>query len=134
MTEDISNKLRIGISSRALFDLSESNKVFEEQGLEAYTAHQHAYESDILRPGVAFPLVQKLLRLNQHEDLVEVILMSRNSADTSLRIFNSIAHYEPSLELRLPVALIATNTSKPLICTSSYRLIHKMLPALSMRA
>ena len=47
-----------------------------------------------LKPGVAFPLVQKLLDINQHGDLVEVILMSRNSADTSLRLYKSIDHYQ----------------------------------------
>lgn len=93
MTESIAHKLRIGISSRALFDLTESNEIFETQGLKAYAQYQIEHEKDILEPGVAFPLVQKLLDINQHGDLVEVILMSRNSADTSLRAFNSIEHY-----------------------------------------
>ena len=49
-----------------------------------------------MRPGEAFPLVQKLLRINERlggEPRVEVLLLSRNSADTGLRIFNSIEHY-----------------------------------------
>lgn len=94
MTEDISHKLRIGISSRALFDLTKSNEIFEKQGLDAYIEHQISHENDILEPGVAFPMVQKLLDINNHGDLVEVILLSRNSADTSLRIFNSILHHQ----------------------------------------
>lgn len=94
MPEDISNKLVVAISSRALFDLSESNEVFDQQGIEAYANYQIQHENEILKPGVAFPLVKKFLNLNQQESLVEVILLSRNSADTGLRIFNSIQHYE----------------------------------------
>ncbi|MBE00116.1 MAG: 5'-nucleotidase, partial [Gammaproteobacteria bacterium] len=33
-------QLVIGISSRALFDLSDSHRVFEEQGLDAYQKYQ----------------------------------------------------------------------------------------------
>ncbi len=94
MPEDISERLVVAISSRALFNLSKSNQIFEEKGLEQYTEFQVAHENDILEPGVAFPMVKKLLNMNQHGDLVEVILLSRNNADTSLRIFNSIEHYK----------------------------------------
>lgn len=95
MTEASENELVVAISSRALFDLEESHRVFMEQGLEAYSAYQIAHESDVLVPGVAFPLVEKLLRLNRDapQRRVEVILLSHNSADTGLRIFNSIQHY-----------------------------------------
>lgn len=93
MPTTISHKLVIAISSRALFDLIDSNQVYEQKGVNQYAQYQINHENDILKPGVAFPLVQKLLNLNQNEDLVEVILLSRNSADTGLRIFNSIAHY-----------------------------------------
>lgn len=93
MPIDLSHKLIIAISSRALFDLDESNAIFENEGVEKYAAYQIQHENDILKPGVAFPLVQKLLHLNTHGDFVEIILLSRNSADTGLRIFNSIAHY-----------------------------------------
>lgn len=93
MPEDISHKLVVGISSRALFDLDESNRVYEEQGVDHYAQYQIEHENEILKPGIAFPLVEKLLNLNQHGDLVEVILLSRNSADTGLRVFNSIEHY-----------------------------------------
>lgn len=89
-------QLVIAISSRALFDLSESHRVFEEQGLEAYQRYQIAHEEEPLAPGDAFVLVKKLLRINQllGSSRVEVILLSRNSADTGLRVFNSINHYE----------------------------------------
>ncbi len=92
--EDISNKLVIAISSRALFDLDESDRVYEAEGVDAYALYQIAHENEILKPGTAFPLVKKLLQLNRNEHLVEVILLSRNSADTGLRIFNSIQHYK----------------------------------------
>lgn len=94
MGVDISDKLVIAITSRTLFDLHKSNELFEEQGVQQYAEHQRKFENKILRPGPAFPLVKKLLKLNQHKPLVEVILLSRNSADTGLRIFNSIQHYE----------------------------------------
>ena len=41
-------------------------------------------------------MVHKLLRINKllgGESRVEVILLSRNSADTGLRVFNSIEHH-----------------------------------------
>ena len=95
MSQPKIDPLVIAISSRALFDLAESHKVFEEQGLEAYRNYQIAHEDQPLQPGDAFSLVQKLLHLNDllNESPVEVILLSRNSADTGLRIFNSIQHY-----------------------------------------
>jgi len=96
MSIENSHRLVVAISSRALFDLDESHTLFEEQGLEAYQEYQIEHENNILQPGVAYPLVEKLLGLkdpNNQERLVEVILLSRNSADTGLRIFNSIQHY-----------------------------------------
>ncbi|MGA1676364.1 MAG: 5'-nucleotidase, partial [Pseudomonadales bacterium] len=88
--------LTIAISSRALFDLAESNTVYESQGLEAYRQYQIAHEDAVLEPGEAFTFVTKLLRLNRllERPQVEVILLSRNSADTGLRIFNSIKAYD----------------------------------------
>ncbi len=87
------NKLVVAISSRALFDLDESHRIFETEGKEAFCHYQIEREDEMLSPGVAFRLVKKLLALNQKfkgSQLVEVILLSRNSADTGLRIFNSI--------------------------------------------
>ena len=89
-------KLIVAISSRALFDLDDSHKIFTEQGIEAYCQFQIENENVPLEPGVAFPLVKKLLTLNNalhDKGSVEVILLSRNSADTGLRIFNSIEHH-----------------------------------------
>ena len=93
--------LVIGISSRALFDMGESHEVFEASGLQAYSEYQVQHENEFLKPGVAFPLVRKLLALNEDEVRhpgVEVILLSRNSADTGLRIFNTIEHYGLNIE------------------------------------
>jgi 5'-nucleotidase len=94
MPENISNKLIVAISSRALFNLDASNAIFENSGIEAYADYQIKHENEILEPGVAYSLVKKFLNLNEHGEHVEVILLSRNSADTGLRIFNSIAHYQ----------------------------------------
>jgi len=89
----MNEKLIITISSRALFNLDASNEVYEKEGTAAYAQYQIKHENDVLEPGVAFPLVKKLLNLNCYGDYVEVILLSRNSADTGLRVFNSIKHY-----------------------------------------
>lgn len=88
------NKLVIAISSRALFDLDESHKIYKEHGVKAYAKHQQQNEEVILQPGVGFSLVKKLLALNTDNNPIDVILLSRNSADTGLRIFNSIEHYQ----------------------------------------
>ena len=56
--------LVIGISSRALFDLGQSHAIFEAKGLQAYADYQMRHEDRYLKPGVAFPLVRKLLALN----------------------------------------------------------------------
>ena len=95
MPYDLKNPLVIGISSRALFDLEAENRIIEEQGVSAYEEYQVRHEKDLLPKGSAFPLVEAFLGLNSLDEnrLVEVIVMSRNSPNTSLRIFNSIDHY-----------------------------------------
>ncbi len=95
MAIKLDDKLVIGVSSRALFDLEAENEIFEEKGLEAYSAYQREHEKDVLKPGTAFPLIKALQKLNADgRYLTEIIVMSKNSADTSLRIFNSIEHYK----------------------------------------
>lgn len=87
----------VAISSRALFDLSDSHAVYENEGVEAYCQYQIERENQVLEPGSSFPLVKKLLRLNElgePRERVEVILLSRNSADTGLRVFNSIQEHD----------------------------------------
>jgi 5'-nucleotidase len=97
MPVSFAGKLVVAISSRALFNLSDSHRVYENEGLEAYQAYQITHEDEVLEPGDAFPLVRKLLKINERaggEPRVEVILLSRNSSDTGLRVFNSIEYYQ----------------------------------------
>ena len=97
MPVSFDGKLVVAISSRALFDLEASNRVFELQGIEAYYQYQLEHEDEVLAPGIAFGLVRKLLALNAlppARPRVEVILLSRNTADTGLRIMHSIEHYQ----------------------------------------
>lgn len=104
MPTSFDGKLVVAISSRALFDLDESHEIYEREGVDTYTQHQILHEDEPLEPGVAFPLVKKLLALNQNcpdRPMIEVILLSRNSADTGLRVFNSIKHH------RLPISRAA---------------------------
>ena len=89
--------LVIAITARALFHLEDSHGLFEAEGVKAYAEFQREREDDVLEPGIAYPLVRKLLALNlgtpADAPRVEVILLSRNSSDTGLRVFNSIQHY-----------------------------------------
>jgi len=111
MPAAIDRRLIVAISSRALFDLSESHAVYERDGVEAYQRHQVAHENELLQPGVAFELTRKLLRLNEGGgEHVEVVLLSRNSADTGLRVFNAITHYR--LGITRAVFTGGTDTSR----------------------
>lgn len=118
MAYSLENRLIIGISTRALFDLRTENRIFEEEGVEAYAKYQREHETEILKPGPGFSLIKALLSLNTTAGMggtsekggcakeqesgtgrhvsgnrVEVVLMSKNSPDISLRIFRSIEHY-----------------------------------------
>jgi 5'-nucleotidase len=87
------SKLIIGISSRALFNLDESHDIYEKEGLDSYRDYQIANEDKTLDPGEAFSLVKKILSINsfyKDKERIEVILLSRNTSDTGLRIRNSI--------------------------------------------
>ena len=98
MSPESSDHLVVAITARALFDLEDSHALFERDGVRAYADFQRSREDDVLAPGIAFPLVRKMLALNEGAPVdaprVEVILLSRNSSDTGLRIFNSIEHYK----------------------------------------
>lgn len=96
MPYDFSQYLVIGISSRALFNLDAEHKIYVDQGLEAYAKYQLDHEDEPLQPGSGFPLIKAILNLNTlvaGKRKTEVVVMSRNSAETSLRIFNSIEHH-----------------------------------------
>jgi len=87
--------LRIGVSTRALFDLEAEHKIFVDQGVTAYAALQKERENTLIPKGAGFQVIERLLKLNEggEQPYVEVILMSRNSPDLSLRAFNSIDKY-----------------------------------------
>lgn len=96
MPYPIEDKLVIAVSSRALFDLEEANAVHEAQGMDAYRAHQVVLLEEPLAPGVAFPFVRRLLRINElypAEQPVEVVVLSRNSPETGQRFFRSCRHW-----------------------------------------
>ncbi|QOL49065.1 5'-nucleotidase [Massilia litorea] len=92
----IEHKLVIGVASSALFDLSESHQVYLDKGPEEYRLYQEAHLDAILGKGVAFPFIRRFLNINAcfpDESPVEVVLFSRNSPETGLRVMRSIAHY-----------------------------------------
>lgn len=98
--EDLrSAPLRIGVSTRALFNLEEENKIFDEQGVSAYSELQLERENVIIDKGSSFEVIERLLALNikHSKPFVEVVLLSKNSPDLSLRAFNSIKHYGISI-------------------------------------
>ncbi|WP_144722603.1 5'-nucleotidase [Cellulosimicrobium sp. TH-20] len=99
MGYDLSGRLVVGVASSALFDLTESDRVFRTQGEAAYRDFQERHRDDALAPGVAFGFVRRLLALNDlapsaDDPLVEVIVMSRNSPETGLRVMRSVRHHD----------------------------------------
>lgn len=97
MPYPIDKKLVIAVASSALFDLTESHQIYKEHGIEEYRKFQEMHIDDFLCKGVAFPFVKRLLKLNDvfsEEKPVEVVLLSRNSPETGLRVFRTIQHYD----------------------------------------
>jgi len=93
---DLDQRLVVALSSRALFELEEEDRLFEEQGNEAYRTYQRLHQNEPLAPGVAFPFIRRLLSLNlefPENPPVEVVLLSRNDPDTGLRVLSSIQHH-----------------------------------------
>ncbi len=102
MGYDLSDRLVIGVASSALFDLTESEAVFREHGEAAYRRYSEDRLDDPLQPGVAFPFVRRILGLNRlapdpDDRLVEVIVLSRNSPETGMRVMRSVAHHGLSI-------------------------------------
>jgi 5'-nucleotidase len=96
MAFQIEHKLVIGVASSALFDLSGSHQVYLDKGPDEYRKYQEAHLDEILPRGVAFPFIRRFLAINRHyprQSPVEVVLFSRNSPETGLRVMRSIAHY-----------------------------------------
>ena len=93
---DLERALVVGVASSALFDLSESDAVFRNEGEEKYRAYQRENLDEILEPGVAFPFIRRLLDLNdlsEDERLVEVVILSRNDPETGMRVMRSVQHH-----------------------------------------
>lgn len=76
---DLSDKLVVGITPSAPFDVHDSHDAFR-QSIEEYRRYQDEHIDEPLPPGVAFPFVQ-------------VIVLAKDDATTGLRIMKSIAHY-----------------------------------------
>lgn len=110
MPLDLSEILVVGVSSRALFNLEEENEIFEKEGIKGYRKHQQENEDIPLKKGTAFALVKSLLELNNQakKQIVEVVVMSRNSPETGVRMLNSIKEHD------LNISRIALSGGEPL--------------------
>jgi 5'-nucleotidase len=93
MPTTLDGQLVVAISSRALFDFEEENRVFEAGDDRAYMALQLQRVEQPARPGVAFSLVNKLLAFNDERPRVEVVILSRNDPVSGLRVFRSAQHF-----------------------------------------
>jgi len=89
MPMNLDGRLVVAISSRALFDFEEENRVFEAGDDRAYMQLQLARLDVPARPGVAYSLVRKLLQFRDPEPLVEVVILSRNDPVSGMRVFRS---------------------------------------------
>jgi 5'-nucleotidase len=99
MPATLDGQLVVAISSRALFDFEEENRLFEAQDDRAYMQLQLQRLDQAARPGVAFSLVQKLLAFNQGGTMrVQVVMLSRNDPVSGLRVFRSCQHYGLPIE------------------------------------
>lgn len=121
MPLDLSDTLVVGITATALFDLSEADRVFKEQyindpdtAIEVYRQYMSERENDMLDQGTGFPLVKALLELNRYQKeedtpLVEVVIMSRNSPETGLRVLNTVR------KLDLPISRSAFTAGETVV-------------------
>jgi 5'-nucleotidase len=90
----LDGQLVVAISSRALFDFEEENRVFEAHDDRAYMQLQLQRLDTPAAPGVAYSLVNKLLAFNQGAaPRVEVVILSRNDPVSGMRVFRSARHY-----------------------------------------
>ena len=94
MPATLEGQLVVAISSRALFDFEEENRVFEQGDDRAYMQLQLGRLEEPAKPGVAFSLVRKLLAFNDaNAQRVEVVILSRNDPVSGMRVFRSAQHY-----------------------------------------
>jgi 5'-nucleotidase len=99
MPYSVEGKLVVAISSRALFDFEDENRIFDRDGEAAYIALQFARLDVPAREGVAFPLVKKLLAFNTpRAQRVEVVILSKNDPVSGLRVFRTAAKAGLQLE------------------------------------
>jgi 5'-nucleotidase len=99
MAYSVEGKLVVAISSRALFDFEDENRIFDAQGERAYIELQYARLDVPAKEGVAFPLVKKLLAFNSGEaQRVEVVILSKNDPVSGLRVFRSAQRAGLNLE------------------------------------
>lgn len=99
MQPTLDGKLVVAISSRALFDFEEENRVFDAGDDRAYMKLQLEKLDEPARPGVAFPLVKKLLAFNTEDSQrVEVAILSRNDPVSGLRVYASAKHHGLAVE------------------------------------
>ena len=94
MPVTLDGQLVVAISSRALFDFEEENRIFDERADKAYMQLQLERLDVPAKPGVAFSLVKKLLAFNDGQaKRVEVAILSRNDPVSGMRVFRSARHY-----------------------------------------
>ena len=98
MAATLQGQLIVAISSRALFDFEEENRLFEAQDDRAYMQLQLQRLDQPARPGVAFSLVHKLLAFNADTPRVQVVILSRNDPVSGMRVFRSAQHYGLPIE------------------------------------
>ncbi|HET9450459.1 MAG TPA: 5'-nucleotidase, partial [Aggregicoccus sp.] len=85
----LDDKLVVAISSRALFDFEEENRVFESGDAAGYMQLQLQRLDKPAAPGIAFSLIRKLLAFNDTTQRVEVVVLSRNDPVSGMRVFRS---------------------------------------------
>ncbi|XP_013206723.1 cytosolic 5'-nucleotidase 1B isoform X3 [Microtus ochrogaster] len=93
--------ITIAVSSRALFNMVDDRRIYEEEGLEKYMEYQLTNENVILTPGPAFRFVKALQHVNsrlrdlypEEQDLFDIVLMTNNHAQVGVRLINSVNHY-----------------------------------------
>jgi len=119
MPVSLEGKFVVGISSSALFNTKQADKIFKKLGKQAFVAHQIAREEEPFQEGTAFSLIKALLQLNppqteeekKHHDkqLVEVIIFSHTEPAAALRAMNSLEYYQ------LPIIRAAFVGGAPLV-------------------
>jgi 5'-nucleotidase len=91
MQDPNSNRLVIGVSAHALFDLEDDAEVARTRSPEEYRRHLLQRDADVLEPGRGFQLVQALQRIGERSTRrFEIVVLSRSGADASPRLFTSM--------------------------------------------